>query len=191
MPWVHWVRLRVYSEGIRSPLSGASIHPGRAHVSVAEGRGHTCGRRCLPGNRPETVDVSVGGECDACFVFGQEYLVYATTAQGRIAVTGCSRTRLLADADADLRLIRSVNAKRPEGSLYGYIIHFENADPYTVTLRGNGRRYRFTGDGPYEFNFLTPGSYELTITRGKDFELRLRTRLEAQACFDAGLVRVP
>ena len=154
---------------------------------------------------PGTVEVTAGGQCEASFEVGGEYLVYATslqdatTGQVRIAIDGCSRTRKLAEADGDLALIKSLNAGRPEGSLYGAVISshqieglFDEAPVYLVSLRGEGSRHehRTTG-GRYEFTSLRPGSYELTITRGSGFEMRLTARLEEQACFDAGYFSVP
>jgi len=154
---------------------------------------------------PATLDLTAGGQCEASFEVGKDYLVYATslqdatTGQVRIAVDGCSRTRLLADADADLALIKSLNAGRPEASLYGAVIPshqiealFDDASVYSVSLRGEGSRYEHkTTGGRYEFNSLRPGPYELTITRGSGFEMRLAARLEEQACFDAGYISVP
>jgi hypothetical protein len=154
---------------------------------------------------PATLELTAGGQCEASFEVGREYLVYATslqdatTGQVRIAVDGCSRTRLLAAADADLALIKSLNAGRPEGSLYGAIIPsdqiaavFDDAPVYAVTLQGEGfgSEHKTTG-GRYEFNSLRPGSYDLRITRGSGFEMRLTARLEEQACFDAGYISVP
>ena len=117
----------------------------------------------------------------------------------RIAIDGCSRTRKLAEADDDLVLIKSLNAGRPEGSLYGAVIPshqieglLDGAPVYLVSLRGDASRHEHkTTGGRYEFSALRPGSYELTITRGSGFEMRLAARLEEQACFDAGYISVP
>jgi hypothetical protein len=154
---------------------------------------------------PATVQFTGGGDCDPQFQVGQEYLVYATSIQDattgevQIGLDTCSRTRLLADADADMRIITSLTAGWPEGSLYGEIIPFDqiaavldDAPRYLITLRSNSQQYQSTTTGgPYEFTFLPPGSYDLTVSRGTDFQMRLSMRLEEQACFDAGYVRVP
>ena len=154
---------------------------------------------------PATVNITVIGECDPSFEMGKEYLVYGTSLQDvntgrvRISIDGCSRTRLLADADADLTVIRSLSGPQPAASLYGEIspndpidAFIDDAPTYVIGLRGNGRRQELRSKGGlYEFNFLQPGSYQLTITRGQDFELRLTARLDQQACFEAGSIRVP
>jgi hypothetical protein len=176
----------------------AGFESSEGQVTLAVG---TVYRGIVPG----TVELTAGGQCEASFEAGREYLVYATslqdttTGQVRIAIDGCSRTRLLAEADGDLALIRSINAGRPDGSLYGAVIPsdrieavFEDAPVYSIALRGEGGRYeQKTAGGRYEFNSLRPGSYELTITRGSGFEMRLTARLEEQACFDAGYISVP
>jgi hypothetical protein len=184
-----------------APIVG-SDQPG---LEASEGQATLAVGAVYRGIVPDTVELTAGGQCEASFEAGREYLVYATslqdatTGQVRIAIDGCSRTRLLADADGDLALIKSINAGRPEGSLYGAVIPadqidavFDDAPVYAVTLRGEGGRYeQKTTGGRYEFNALRPGSYELTITRGRDFEMRLAARLEEQACFDAGYFSVP
>ena len=188
---------------IRLPAPIAVADP--AGFESAEGQATLAVSTVYRGIVPATVELTAGGQCEAAFVVGSEYLVYATSLQDaatgrvRIAVDGCSRTRLLAEADGDLAFIRSMNAGRPDGSVYGAVIPFnqieavfDGAPVYSVALRGEGGRYeRKTNGGRYEFNSLRPGSYELTITRGSDFEMRLNARLEEQACFDAGYVSVP
>jgi hypothetical protein len=184
-----------------APIAG----PDPARLESSEGQATLAVGTVYRGIVPRTVELTAGGQCEASFEAGREYLVYATslqdatTGQVRIAIDGCSRTRLLADADADLALIESFNAGRPEGSVYGAIIPadqieavFDDAPVYSVALRGAGGRYeQKTTGGRYEFNSLRPGAYELTITRGSDFEMRLAARLEEQACFDAGYISVP
>jgi hypothetical protein len=179
--------------------------PDPAGSDYAEGQATLAVGTVYRGIVPGTVELTAGGQCEASFDVGREYLVYATslqdatTGQVRIAIDGCSRTRPLAEADADLALIKSINAGRPEGSLYGAVIPsneieavFDDAPVYSVALRGEGGRYEHkTTGGRYEFNSLRPGSYELTITRGSNFEMRLTARLEEQACFDAGYISVP
>jgi hypothetical protein len=179
--------------------------PGATEFEPDEGRAALAVGTVYRGIVPAALELTAGGECEASFEVGREYLVYATslqdavTGQVRIAVDGCSRTRLLADAAGDLALIKSFNSGRPEGSLYGAIIPadqieavFDDAPLYTVTLRGDGGGYeRKTTGGRYEFNALPPGSYDLTIARGSSFEMRLTARLEEQACFDAGYISVP
>ena len=179
--------------------------PDPAGSELSEGEATLAVGTVYRGIVPDTVELTAGGQCEASFEVGRDYLVYATslqdatTGQVRIAIDGCSRTRLLAEADGDLTLIKSINTGRPEGSLYGAVIPsdqieavFDDAPAYAVTLRGEGGRWeRKTTGGRYEFNGLRPGSYELTITRGRDFEMRLTARLGEQACFDAGYISVP
>ena len=160
----------------------------------------------LRGVVPAVVDVPTGGDCQVPFHVGEEYLVYGASVtygpDGRVEqifVSGCSRTRPLDEAADDLPVIRALAARKPDASLHGYIAPydvvaaiFDDAPVYEITLEGRGRRHQSqTKGGPYEFNFLLPGQYELTITRGKEFELRLSARLEEQACFDAGMIRMP
>jgi len=182
------------------------VIPGEPPLAATEGVATLVVGEVFRGVVPTTVDVPMGGDCEVSFQVGEEYLVYGASVtygpDGRVdqvGVSGCSRTRRLDKAGDDLRVIRQLAARSPDASLHGYIAPydvvaaiFDDAQVYQITLEGSGRRYESkTTGGPYEFNFLRPGLYELTITRGDDFELRLKSRLEAQACVDVGVIKMP
>jgi hypothetical protein len=182
------------------------VIPGEPPLDSTEGVATLAVGDVFRGVVPSVVDVPMGGECEVSFRAGEEYLVYGASVtygpDGRVEqifVSGCSRTGPLVEAADDLSVIRALAARKPDASLHGYIAPydviaaiFDDAPVYEITLEGRGQRHQSqTTGGPYEFNFLLPGQYELTITRGKDFELRLSARLEEQACFDAGMIRMP
>ena len=166
-----------------APVVGSdttTVEPGEGRATLAVGTVYR-------GIVPATLELTAGGQCEASFEVGREYLVYATslqdatTGQVRIAVDGCSRTRLLAAADADLALIKSLNAGRPEGSLYGAIIPsdqiaavFDDAPVYAVTLQGEGRRLRAQ-------DHRGPLRVQLAEARLVRFEDHARKRLRDEA----------
>ena len=182
------------------------VVPGEPPLEPTEGVATLAVAEVFRGVVPPVVDVPMGGECEVSFSVGEQYLVYGASvtygADGRVQqifASGCSRTRPLSEAADDLAVIRALAGGKADASLHGYISPydvisaiFDDAPVYDLTLEGGGRRYQSeTRGGKYEFNFLNPGRYQLTITRGKDFEVRLSARLEPQACFDAGMIRMP
>jgi hypothetical protein len=78
-----------------------------------------------------TVSVLTAGSGPACgyaFKKGERYLVYARRQpDGKELVTGiCSRTRLLAEADEDLRFLQTLSdSSRAGARVYGTINHWE------------------------------------------------------------------
>ena len=182
------------------------VVPGEPPLDTAEGMATLAVGEVFRGVVPAVVDVPTGGDCQIPLHVGEEYLVYGASVtygpDGRVEqifVSACSRTRPLDEAADDLAVIRALAARKPDASLHGYISPydvvaaiFDDAPVYEIRLEGGGRKYQSqTKGGKYEFNFVPPGQYELTIARGKDFELRLSARLEEQACFDAGMIRMP
>lgn len=62
--------------------------------------------RSWKGLESEAVELSTAAESAACgfnFAQGQSYLVYAYADEGKLRVTSCSRTRLMAEAGEDLQ----------------------------------------------------------------------------------------
>jgi hypothetical protein len=161
------------------------------------------------GIQTPTVSVITAGTGPACgyaFTPGKRYLVYANrTKDGKGLVTGiCSRTRLLQDADEDLRFLQTLSTPRKDARLYGTISHSER-DPTTtgggeprwrrvavpdVLVAARGPRY--TSDawtdaqGRYELA-LPPGTYEITASPPSGFSTRyLQQTVElkdARGCF--------
>jgi hypothetical protein len=146
-------------------------------------------RQALRGSVPRTIDFRTDGECGARFhELGEEYLVYATRYNGRLVTSICSRTRLLTDATADVQVIQSLNARKREGTVYGYLITSSGGNSFNIILDGApGHRELVFDGGPYEINGVIPGSYQLTITRN-DGELILRRniRVGVRGCENAG-----
>jgi hypothetical protein len=159
-----------------------------------------------------TTSVLTPGSGPACgyhFEVGKRYLVYASYGQEdkKVLVTGiCSRTRPIAEADEDVRFLRSIpllNASR--GRIYGAVTHGERnlaTGDWTdapvanvlVAASGPGMAIDAWTDaaGRYELR-VPPGDYEVTAfppplysNRYLHQTARLRT---AAACFavDFGL----
>jgi hypothetical protein len=168
-----WIRLRV-----EEPLKG-----GAREMTMVTGGG--------------------GGDCGYPFSVGGRYLVYASVtepmsvhlnpnqsptpppppagvAPGPLyGVTSCGRTRMLADAEDDLALVRALVRGRPETRIFGqvdrlvrplgtYEYAIEPAGPMAdVVVEARGRdqtlRTRTDDRGTYRFLNPPPGRYQVTV----------------------------
>lgn len=168
-----WVRLRV-----EEPLKG-----GAREMTVVTGAG--------------------GGDCGYPFNVGGRYLVYASAAgpmsdslnpnqspapppppagvaPGPVyAVTICGRTRMVADGEDDLALIRALTRGKPETRIFGQVdqlvrplgTYEYNIDPVgsmpnvVIEARGRGQTLRTRTDrnGMYRFLNPAPGRYQITV----------------------------
>jgi hypothetical protein len=160
------------------------------------------------GIQASTVNVVTAGNSAACgYVFkqGERYLVYASRAADRTGlVTGiCSRTRLLENAEDDLRFLHTLSAPSDaRARVYGTITHWERdlatGEPrehgpvpdVLVTVRGPGSAFDAWTDarGRYEIT-VPPGKYEVLALPPTGFSTRyLQQTVElrdARACFVA------
>jgi len=129
-----------------------------------------------------TVSVLTAGSGPACgytFKKGERYLVYAKRQpDGKELVTGiCSRTRLLAEADEDLRFLQSLSlSNNARARVYGTITHWERnlssgepkdygpvSDVFVSVVGAGGTFSASTDDrGQYELT-VRPGKYEITV----------------------------
>lgn len=93
----------------------------------------------------EVTTEALAGSCDYNLVVGQKYLVYANhaLASGGLELKPCTRTTLLANADADLAYINSLNGKGGQ-SASGLIIGLSEGDMKNVKLLIAGEQ---TGTG--------------------------------------------
>jgi hypothetical protein len=132
------------------------------------------------GTAPGSIEVVTGmgdTDCGYAFEVGASYLVYGfgVSTDPRLRAHICSRTRLLADAAADLEYIRGLSRDDTPGRVFGV------AMLYDETLNGGGpvyvgaltsaklvladgeRRYVATTDGNGRFSFdgVPPGTYAL------------------------------
>jgi hypothetical protein len=168
-----WVRLRV-----EEPLKG-----GAREMTVVTGAG--------------------GGDCGYPFNVGGRYLVYASATEpmsvhlnptqsptpppppagvppGPVyAVTICGRTRMVADGEDDLALIRALTRGKLETRIFGQVdqlvrplgTYEYNIDPVgsmpdvVVEARGRGQTLRTRTDrnGVYRFLNPAPGRYQITV----------------------------
>ncbi len=205
----------VFAATVRSiavlPDDGPPLRPGELRIpgTVSVEFGDVVAFR---GMSTSTVSVITAGSGPACgyeFKPGKRYLVYATrTKDGKGLVTGiCSRTRLLQDADEDLRFLATLSAPRSPGArLYGTFSHSER-DPTTdqgreprwrevpvpevlVTVRGpmNTSDTWTDAHGHYEMT-LPPGTYEITASPPPGYSTRYLHRTielkDARGCFVA------
>jgi hypothetical protein len=102
-----------------------------------------------------------GPSCGFDFAEGGTYLVraYRNLGDERWQVSSCSRTRAIANADEDVRMLRTWKAGIP---LPARILGIA-APGLTVRLRGSGRALETSTDsqGRFEFKDLPNGTYEV------------------------------
>jgi hypothetical protein len=126
---------------------------------------------------------------------GERYLVYARRQpDGKGLVTGiCSRTRLIAEADEDLRFLQTLSDSHRAGArVYGTITHWERhlssgepkeygpvSDVFVSVVGARGTFSASTDDrGQYEVT-VPPGKYEITVLPPAMYSARyLRQPLE-------------
>jgi hypothetical protein len=90
-----------YVVEIREPDPGQRGASAQRHVRMQVAR-------AWKGMESEQAEVGTASASEACgysFRVGQGYLVYASAADGQLRVSSCSRTRILAEADEDIRLL--------------------------------------------------------------------------------------
>ena len=63
--------------------------------------------RTFRGGQAREEAIVGGGECDLNFTVGEEWLVYGETTPAGTRASKCDRTRLLVDAQADVRYLES------------------------------------------------------------------------------------
>ena len=158
------------------------------------------------GSQASTMSVVTPGSGLACgyeFKEGQRYLVYANrSADGAGLVTGmCSRTRLFANANEDLRLLQTPAPNGTRARIYGTVFQQEEdlatdqqrpygpVSDFLVTVRGADGAFdaRTDSSGHYEVGVL--GSTRSLSSPPTGFSTRyLRQSVELQdprACFEA------
>ena len=104
-----------------------------------------------------------GPPCGFDFAEGGTYLVraYRNPGEERWRVSSCSRTRAVADADEDLRVLRAWKAGvQSAPRILGY-----TGPRLTVRLRGGGQVLETSADfvGRFEFNNLQNDNYEVEV----------------------------
>jgi hypothetical protein len=170
---------------------GEARMPRTVRVDFAEVHG-------FRGLQAATVSVLTAGSGPACgyaFKKGERYLVYARRQpDGKELVTGiCSRTRLLAEADEDLRFLQTLSdSSRAGARVYGTINHWERnlssgepkdygpvSDVFVGVVGAGGTFSASTDDrGQYELT-VPPGKYEITVLPPAMYSARyLRQPLE-------------
>jgi hypothetical protein len=118
-----------------------------------------------------------GASCEIPFAVGEAWLIYASQEQGDLRASGCSRSRLVSQADEDLKYLHAAAAGQPQGLVYGNVFRqIAGADgqpaqqalfePLKVVALGAGRRFAVTTDkwGPYQI-VLPPGDFEMWVER--------------------------
>jgi hypothetical protein len=151
--------------------------------------------KVLHGSAPRTIKWQNTGECEAGLQQGEEYLVYPTRYRGTFGVGACTRRMTLAEAAEELKTIRRLASQTTKGTVYGYLITGgDKFGMFNLTLEGGGKRYEQSIEGgPWEFNAVRPGSYQLTIELNDPSRriLRRSVLLRPRGCEDAGDVGTP
>lgn len=144
---------------------------------------------------------SNGMNCGFTFLEGERYLVYAHRMEGSggLYASRCSRTRLFAEADEDLRFLQTLSGSVPsQARISGTVVHREEdmathevvdhgpVTGVTVTASGGGARHtaRTNVLGEYELS-VPPGTYNLSVAPGGALFNDEQTKVElrnARAC---------
>ncbi|HKP73883.1 MAG TPA: carboxypeptidase-like regulatory domain-containing protein, partial [Pyrinomonadaceae bacterium] len=126
----------------------------------------------------EVVTGRGGGDCGYGFKQGGQYLVYARRNEhDRKLYTGiCTRTRRLAEADADLAFFRGLATAEAAGSVFGTVVKRnyewkEGEEPFKpvanaeLSVEGETARYELKSDaeGNFRFERLAPGTYKVKL----------------------------
>ena len=117
-----------------------------------------------------------GGDCGYWFLRGQRYLVYAYgESSDSLGTSICTRTRLLAHADADLEFLRNLPRKGTGSRIYGSVAAAlkdpkstdwrtrKPLDGVTVKIEGTQRTFDAVTDskGEYEITGIPAGKYKV------------------------------
>jgi len=173
------------------------LRPGEARIprTVRVDFAEVHGFRELAAATVSVLTAGSGAACGYAFKKGERYLVYARRQpDGKELVTGiCSRTRLLAEADEDVRFLQTLSDSRRAGArVYGTITHWERnlssgepkdygpvSDVFVSVVGARGTFSASTDDrGQYEMT-VPPGKYEITVLPPAMYSARyLRQPLE-------------
>jgi hypothetical protein len=132
------------------------------------------------------------------FAPGQRLLVYASRSQGRWH-SGCTRTRVVAADDAEIDILRGLTAGRLGGPVSGIVLSTTDAEQrllsrVRVTLQGAGvDQQASTGaDGVFQFGWVAPGTYTLTVDGGSGRREQRHTVVveRRSACAGAGVFQL-
>jgi hypothetical protein len=170
---------------------GESRIPRQLRVDFVDVQGY----RAVQGTSISVLTPGSGASCGYAFKQGQRYLVYAMRqANGTELVTSiCSRTRLLVEADEDLRFLQTLGTSRSSRAfVYGTINHWErnlsSGQPRDdgpvanvfVSVAGLGGTFGVSTDdrGRYEVA-VAPGKYEVQVLPPAAYSARyLRRSIE-------------
>jgi hypothetical protein len=142
---------------------------------------------------PSAAQIAVAhdeGSCGHQFSNGERWLIYGREGIGGVTPDECSRTRLASGADEDLLYLRSAEARRLQGIIYGDVHRRRNGpggpalsalfEPLQVTAANATTRFVTTTDrwGPFEL-VLPPGAYQVWVERaGKPVSARSAVHVE-------------
>jgi hypothetical protein len=125
---------------------------------------------------PEVGVLRGNSTCDFPFRTGEEWLVYGDEAIGGITAYKCSRTRLTVSATQDLVYLRGVDARRPQGILYGEVLRRGDGpdgvtrsalfEPLQVIAANMTQKFTTTTEpwGAFEL-VVPPGDFDVWVER--------------------------
>jgi len=142
---------------------------------------------------PRAVEVVTNpmSTCHYRFQTGKKYLVYATkTETARVSASICSRTRLLADAQEDLRYLTSMPVSGTGGRVYGRVnesrrdpaeeiaVDYGPVEGVTVNVHGATflRDVVTDAHGRYDVPNLPTGKVSVTVVPPFGFDMRYLER---------------
>ena len=139
--------------------------------------------------------------CGYAFQQGHDYLVFASTFQGELTASQCTRTHEVIDAadDADIRCIAGLTSLAPGASIYGFIRSTAVAESgaYKVTqLAGipvslNGpqaRKIYSDAEGKFRADGLPPGKYTVSAEAPEHYAPFMKSTVTIQ---DRGCAEIP
>jgi hypothetical protein len=126
---------------------------------------------------PQIAVMQGGWTCDLPFQNGEKWLVYGREGIGGVTAEICMRTRLVSEAEQDLRYLRNAEAGRLQGIVYGDVFWrrsgpsgqglYALSEPLQVTAANASSSFVTAADrwGPFEL-VLPPGDYLVWVERG-------------------------
>ncbi|MFI5173695.1 MAG: hypothetical protein ACHQKY_02475 [Terriglobia bacterium] len=176
-----------------SPGRTTELKDGRIYAQLPSGfyyRTRIAVEKVFRGNvGPEVEFTDVLNDCSVSFEVNKRYLIFAATEQSKqSAPTRCTRTRLAADAKADLEYFSALQRGEEEGHVQGYIRRYGDAksensagqeqrlEGILVVAEGNGSHHEATPQTNGVFAIALPrGEYRFWLERNSEIVSRSMT----------------
>ena len=130
--------------------------------------------RGVEGAQVEVMTGMGGGDCGISFKQAQQYLVYASSFEGKLYTGICMRTKAISAAVADLEYMRGLKNAKSGGSIYGEVTAYARDEKGERTRRPlGGARIVIKGPGKKEITTDKKGAYRVEGLPAGDYTVTL------------------